>query len=478
MTEINTKIQSFNFKRSIDTSDVRGNFVFSNDADDFKGDLSSTVEIDKQVDVSAGYTTGGDASALIFSGLISSARGLFDAETFSARTNATVISAFKNYRKTRIITTEFRYQTGQYILNYLIALTGWDYYDFSECSGKTFNSLRINGDNLAEAMMDIAEACQCELGWHGHTLKAYPFLTEFGTNDYEYSIHDVNSISIGHKPDISAVNTLEMKGMLGSPQNASELKHVLIYTGDFYYSTLVNQYTVGDLRYYTLWMDFERGPAVDVSFKITNYSGQATAEPLLLDEDKATIRIARDLTAIDDEDGYPDNSFTIEAWGFLYRDPEYRQVNTKVVDTHLLALYNNVKMERTYTNIYVNTVADLKAIGNFELLRSFMQFNMVTATLPHNNTLELNDIIEVCKDDRSYKIVVREIGTKFDARDYSLIDTVRGWLVNTGTVDESSDPTGIYDDNLKQKFTFNVIDSSGNNVVDSSGNQVIASGIF
>ena len=328
--------------------------------------------------------------------------------------------------------------------------------------------------------MDVAEACQCELGWHGHTLKAYPFLTEFGDNDFEYWAVSVNSISIGHKPDISAINTLEMKGMLGSPQNAKDCEHVLIYTGDFNYSSIVNQFSVGDNRYYTLFIDFDKGPAVDVSFKITNYSGQATVTPLILDDYKATIQIIRDLTAVDDENGYPDNSFTIEAWGFLYRDPEYRQVNTTVVDTHLLALYNNVKMKATYTNIYADTVADLKAIGEFELLRSFMQFNMVTATLPHNNELELNDIIEVCKDDKSYKIVVREISTAFDARDYSLIDSVSGWLINTGSVDESGIgiPEGIYDDNLKQKFTFNVIDSIGNSVIDSSGNRVIASSIF
>lgn len=477
MTTISTKIQSFNFIRSIDTSEVRGNFVMSNDADDFKGDLSSTVEIDKQVDISSGYSSGGDAAALTYSGLVSSARGAFDATNFSARTNATVLSIFKNYKKTSISTTEFRYQTGQYILEYLIGLVGWPYYDFSACADKTFNSLRINRDNLSEAMVDIAEACQCELGWHGQTLKAYPFITEFGDSDYEYGSDDVASISIGHKPDISAINTLEMKGMEGTPQNASDCKHVLIYTDDFYFSTIVSQWNVKTTQYYTLYIYFEKGPAVDVSFKITNYSGQATVTPVIMEEDKATIRIARDLTAIDNENGYPDNSFTIEAWGFLYKDPEYRQVNTTVVDAHLKALYNNIEMKATYTSIYANTVADLKAIGEFELLRSFMQFNMVTAILPHNNELELNDIIEVCKDDRSYKIVVREIGTRFDARDYSLIDTVSGWLVNTGGV-SSGEPDGIYDDGLKQKFTFNVVDSLGNNVIDSSSNEVIASGIF
>ena len=148
MTTVSNKIQSFTFTRSLDTSDIQGTFVFSNDADDFKGDLSSTVEIDKQVDISSGYSVGGDAAALTFSGIISSAKGLFDAETFSARTNAVVVSALKNYRKTPVRTPEFRYQTGQYILEFLIALTGWPYYDFSACAGKTFNSIRFTGDIL------------------------------------------------------------------------------------------------------------------------------------------------------------------------------------------------------------------------------------------------------------------------------------------------------------------------------------------
>jgi hypothetical protein len=454
-TNITDLVDNFSITRSID-AELSGSLVFDNSDGIYVGDLSGVLEMDKVIQITAGYSSGGDTAVPVFTAQVSGVDLSVNSEDWSFNATVTLLSPFKNFQKMIIHTNAYENETGETVLSSLVGtFMGWPSYDFSACAAKTFKYLRVDGDNLADAILSIAEACKCELFWAGDgTLTAVPFALDFGTVDYEYGITQVANLQIGNNLDITAINTLNLRGVLFSPQHNEELRKTVIAESEYTWYDILNAYAGATTQVAIVFIDFEKGPAINVTWEIVGLSGAETVTALVIKKDRIVLEIQRPL-----QEQYTNPTFTVRLWGFLYEDPQNQQLQTTVQDVILLDYYKNIPMESDYENKYVERMSELRDVGTYRLRKNFFAFNEVSFKAPHNVGMNPNDVVQLTVPIGVLKVLVRKITVQGDGKG-KLVDTVSGWLVSSTVIDF---------------FTANVITNSEEPVIVSGGDKVVTS---
>jgi hypothetical protein len=443
--DITSRIQSLQVTKSVDPIDASASVVISSDGIAYTGDYDDDIAIDKVLEVSLGYESGGDELALQVTGQISSISDQSDAGAFNQELSISALSLFKNFTKFPVSTGWLEDMTGKELLDMIVGeFMGWSKYDFSACSGKVFARVRIDEMMIPDAIVKIAEACLCEVYFEGDgkiVAVAFPDLQEEA--DWDYGAIDVADYKVGDQYDIGMVNTLEIVGKEIDPDDEETPTTLVAERTLSWADSAIRKEPAYDpvlekwIMFGILNLELFRSPVLRPQLDIEDdMPGTATYEIYGYTDSSVIIRIRRNP---DDElefpdYGYPDYTITAQVYGYLYQDDKYSKIRATVRNDDLLTRYNNIVRKEEYENPFIQTIEDLQSIGHFLIMKAFYATSPVSFTLPHNPSLKLNEIITatVVKDGEEveYAGLVRTVNTAFNAGDYSLVDTVECWLIH------------------------------------------------
>lgn len=399
--DISSKVQSLRVISSVDDSEAIGSVVLA--GTDLVDD--GTLAYDKQVYINVGYD---DVNSLIMRGVISDIK-VTDTPQGDKQTELTLMSLFKNYRKTILHTKYFPDDTP--IKNVLELLAGTymglpaEAYDFTMFTDK-MERFRIENMNLVEAMQKLAETGLFELAWCNGILKG----TQATIAELTYDKERCSLIEKGQKPDINIITSINVIGR-EMDREGGERKIVATYN-------LSKDYLTAETKVWYFEVKIDELPADD--FVIDDNATKFTFQYIRMRYNYAI------LAAIRTSDGNEPANVTVQIEARVYKNKRLEQ---KVISPFYPGVgeYSG-DFSTEYDNPFVQSFFDAIQVGAILFQNNYSSRKPITVIAPHNSELMPNMGISIQEDGVPvYSIVARSIETTWNVNTHALEDKIMGW---------------------------------------------------
>ncbi len=441
-------IQNIRTSRSVERTEMSGSITFAD---------KITVLPDQIIQASVGY---GEELNLKLMGQVTKAETSGQANNFSSHVTVTALSLFKNFMKHRISTDWLESMNGQEVLELLVSeFMSWNKFDFVNCAGTHFRRIRVDDMLLPDAIQQIAEACLCEIYFDGDgTIRAVPFPID--DENIEYKTSDVFSFHKGSGLDIGTVNTIQAYGRQYEP-GLDDVPLTPCGEETFQWSSLRPIRVLWD-GVWTEWaqvaVPLYKTPILKPRMEITaeSLSNTATYTVSSFDDNNVYIDVVRNpASELPPPDfGFPDFSFTVNIYGYLFHDREKNRIHDRYESHLLLKKYNGIRMETEYENPFVQTKIALGKVAEFVFQKGYREAFTFRSEVIHNPILQPNAFVLIphLVGNKVYvnRCIVRTIETSWEAGSYKLTDTLQGWYIDIdefeveGTGQEIKDVTDEY----------------------------------
>lgn len=388
------------------------------------------LDLNKLVQVNAGYKSGGPWPEVIFKGLVMDSRHGEDAQT---RDEAAVRlgTLYKNLSKIPVHTMIYENVTGQVLLETIARYYGKiavNKHDFSDDGNVTFTKIAVSESSISEAFRRISQACQVWL-FEDKTgklvTKSFP---EDRAIDYVLSGEDIRG-------DIHIVSDIEYYNrvrVVGSYKEIDDFEEVTVYNQIRSFGILGSMYRF----YITCRLDrqiqTDKGVTVELYWTTpADPSVDVKVETLM--KDKVTLAITRK----DDSYFFGLIRFQIILKG--YYAPSYvnlseddpvpgegsiARVEGIAEDVEGKATYG-ANMEFVVDNRYVETEAWAEDVAEFVLKQLKWRRHSLEFTMQYDPRFELGDSLKVPYKGVNWQTYIESMSISWDPRSRALNATLR-----------------------------------------------------